>query len=167
MLTLRIQPRSCSSLLKKARNISATRTFGTSRVLLAGVGRQAGAPLICAAKGNMQRISAHRTPLLALGSGTRGYAVSTPADDIIEGLTEQHSLATDQFEIACKETEKKSVWATDDRAAAVEEFLMLKEMYVDAIEGEHGEEVKRRVGQRFRELEQGVKALEERAMEDH
>jgi hypothetical protein len=42
----------------------------------------------------------------------------------------------------------------------------LKEMFQKAIEGEDGEEVKRRVGQRIRELDNAVEALEKSAIED-
>lgn len=145
---------------------------------------------------------------VAVGVAVRGYATASPADAIIEELTEQYSVARDEFEvcsflffsifpqfsplyflstpihkpthlsttthtpfpplqIATEETEKKSVYAADDRAAAQEELQKLKEMYGSAIEGEYGEEIKRRVGQRLRELEQGILALEERAQEDH
>ncbi|KAI4250051.1 MAG: hypothetical protein L6R40_000222 [Gallowayella cf. fulva] len=71
-----------------------------------------------------------------------------------------------QFEIASEETDKKSVYAADDREAAREELENLKTAFEIAVQGENGEEVRRRVGNRIRELEQGVVAMEERAMED-
>lgn len=43
---------------------------------------------------------------------------------------------------------------------------MLKEMFQKAIDGVEGEEVKRRVGQRIRELDHAIVALEESALED-
>lgn len=58
------------------------------------------------------------------------------------------------------------MYAEDDRAAAREELDRLKEMYDEALDGESGEEVKRRVGQRIRELDQAVQALERSALED-
>lgn len=58
------------------------------------------------------------------------------------------------------------MYAADDRAAAREELNNLKEMFQKAIEGEDGEEVKRRVGQRIRELDNAVEALEKSAIED-
>ncbi|KAL8647115.1 MAG: hypothetical protein Q9226_006569, partial [Calogaya cf. arnoldii] len=70
------------------------------------------------------------------------------------------------FEIAAEETEKKSVYAEDDRQAAREELDGLKQAFEDAVQGENGEEIRRRVGNRIRELEQGVVAMEERAMEE-
>ncbi|KAB8298110.1 hypothetical protein EYC80_001872 [Monilinia laxa] len=166
MPSLRIQPRTCDSLIRKISPGSATRGFCTSKVLLAG--RQTGAPLVGGAKG-LQRIPApaRRTLLCGFRAERREYATATPADAIIEDLTEQYGVARDEFEIASEETDKHSVYAADDRAAAVEELQKLKVMYSQAIEGEHGEEIKRRVGQRVRELEQGVAALEERALEDH
>ncbi|KAL8700615.1 MAG: hypothetical protein Q9201_005357 [Fulgogasparrea decipioides] len=72
----------------------------------------------------------------------------------------------DKFEIASEETEKKSVYAADDRAVAREELDSLKQAFESAVQGPNGEEIRRRVGQRIRELEQGVVAMEERAKED-
>ncbi|KAL8946672.1 MAG: hypothetical protein Q9222_006958, partial [Ikaeria aurantiellina] len=70
------------------------------------------------------------------------------------------------FDIAHEETTKHSVYAADDRQAAREELENVKKAYAEAIEGEGGDEVRRRIGQRIRELENGVKDMEERAMED-
>ncbi|KAL8690309.1 MAG: hypothetical protein Q9218_004216 [Villophora microphyllina] len=70
------------------------------------------------------------------------------------------------FEIASEETDKKSVYAADDRVAAREELDYLKSVFEVAVQGDDGEEIRRRVGQRIRELERGVEAMEERAMED-
>ncbi|KAL8773713.1 MAG: hypothetical protein Q9209_001481 [Squamulea sp. 1 TL-2023] len=81
-------------------------------------------------------------------------------------VVDGYATAKDEFEIASEETDKKSVYAADDRQAAREELDNLKKAFDDAVRGENGEEVRRRVGNRIRELEQGVVALEERAMED-
>lgn len=112
-------------------------------------------------------------PLLSFLSRTalfksqfRGYAEKTSADDLIEEIQEQYATARDEFEIASEETEKKSVYAADDRAAAREELDNLKEMFEKAVEGADGEEVKRRIGQRIRELDHAVQALEKSALED-
>jgi hypothetical protein len=56
------------------------------------------------------------------------------------------------------------VYAVDDRAAAREELNVLKEMFEKAIEGEDGQEIRKRVGQRIRELDQAVQALEKSAL---
>lgn len=79
-----------------------------------------------------------------------------------------HSYATakDEFEIASEETEKKTVYAADDRAAAQEELTKFKEAYEKAISSADGEQIKNRIGSRVRELERAVEAMEERAMED-
>jgi len=72
-----------------------------------------------------------------------------------------------QFEIAMEETEKATVYAEDDRAAAREELTKVQEAYkavVDGSDQELAEEVKRRIGQRIRELEHGVAAMEEMAL---
>ena len=96
----------------------------------------------------------------------RFYASKTPADEIIEEIQEQYATAKDEFEIATEETEKKSVYAADDRGAAKEELEKLKDLYDKALDGENAEEVKRRVGQRIRELDNAVEALEKAALED-
>lgn len=58
------------------------------------------------------------------------------------------------------------MYAADDRAAAREAFERLKEAYEGLVRGVDGEEIRRRVGQRIRELEGGVRGLEERAGEE-
>jgi ethanolamine utilization cobalamin adenosyltransferase len=66
-----------------------------------------------------------------------------------------------------EETEKMTVYAEEDRKAAREELTRVQEAYKACVEGpdqELAEEVKRRIGQRMRELEQGVNAMEELAM---
>lgn len=82
----------------------------------------------------------------------------------IEEIQELYGTAKDEFEIAHEETEKNTTYAEDDRAAAREELDRLLEFYGGVVEGEDravAEEVKRRVGQRVRELEQAVLAMEE------
>ena len=85
-------------------------------------------------------------------------------DETIEQIQELYGTARDEFEIAVEETEKNTTYAADDRAAAREELDKLLEYYTGVVEGGDAavaEEVKRRVGQRIRELEQAVLALEE------
>ncbi|KAH9822917.1 hypothetical protein Tdes44962_MAKER00745 [Teratosphaeria destructans] len=99
----------------------------------------------------------------------RGLATSnkSAADEKIEEITELYATAQDEFEIAMEETEKATVYAEEDRKAAREELTRVQEAYRAVVEGEDhemAEEVKRRIGQRIRELEQGVKAMEELAM---
>lgn len=77
-----------------------------------------------------------------------------------------YATAKDEFEIASEETEKKSVYAADDRAAAQEELAKFKEAYEKAINSADGEQIKNRIGSRVRELERAVEAMEEKAMED-
>lgn len=81
----------------------------------------------------------------------------------MEEITELYGTARDEFEIAAEETEKNTTYAADDRAAAREELDRLLEFYGGVLEGDLGvaEEVKRRVGQRVRELEQAVLGMEE------
>ncbi|KAK0942464.1 hypothetical protein LTR29_006050 [Friedmanniomyces endolithicus] len=88
------------------------------------------------------------------------------ANDKIEEITELYATAQDEFEIAMEETEKMSVYAEEDRKAAREELGKVQEAYRKAVEGEDSavaEEVRRRVGQRIKELEQGVLGMEELA----
>jgi hypothetical protein len=90
-------------------------------------------------------------PLFSNRLEIRRYASKTTADEILEEIQDQYATAKDEFEIAHEETERKTVYAADDRAAAREELNTLKDMYNEALEGPEGEEVKRRVGQRIRE----------------
>lgn len=100
---------------------------------------------------------------------------NTPAGDAaVEELTELYATAYDEFEIASESTEANATYAEEDRNAAREELERVLEAYRKATSADGGEgggdagtaeEVRRRVGQRVRELEQGVKAMEERALE--
>ena len=96
----------------------------------------------------------------------RAFASKTSADTILEDIQDQYATARDEFEIATEETEKKTIYAADDRAAARKELDALKEMYAEALKGQDGEEVKNRVGPRIRELESAVVALEESALHE-
>lgn len=87
----------------------------------------------------------------------------------MEDLTELYATAKDEFEIAAEETEKKTVYAADDREAAQDALKQLQEGYQKAIKESSpdvAKEVQSRVGPRIRELENAVKAMEEMAMED-
>jgi hypothetical protein len=96
----------------------------------------------------------------------RTYASKITADELVEEIKEQYATTKDEFEIATEETEKKSVYAADDRSAAREELVKLKEMYEEALTGENGEEIKMRVGQRIRELDAAVEGLNKADFED-
>lgn len=112
-------------------------------------------------------ISPRRTQLASARlPKSRSFASKTSADSTVEGIQEQYATAKDEFEIAAEETEKKSIYAADDRGAAREELDKLKEVYEEALKGNDAEEIKRRVGQRIRELENAIVALEERGKED-
>ena len=101
--------------------------------------------------------------ILSCAGQSRTYATRSSADEIIEQIQEQYATARDEFEIATEETEKKSVYAADDRAAAREELDALKALYDQALQGSDAEEVKTRVGQRIRELDSAVQTLEKKA----
>jgi hypothetical protein len=117
------------------------------------------------------KLSAHSKPTnlstlpLTLASSSRLYSSKSAADEIIEQIQDQYFTARDEFEIATEETEKKTTYAEGDRAAAREELDKLKAMFEEAINGENGEEVKNRIGQRIRELDNAVVNLEKSAME--
>ncbi|PSS10772.1 hypothetical protein M430DRAFT_36986 [Amorphotheca resinae ATCC 22711] len=106
------------------------------------------------------------SPVFSCAPQLRSYATKSTADDLIEEIQEQYATARDEFEIAAEETEKKSVYAEEDRAAAREELDNLKALYEKALESADAEEVKRRVGQRIRELDNAVEALEKSALEE-
>ncbi|KAF2141041.1 uncharacterized protein K452DRAFT_299102 [Aplosporella prunicola CBS 121167] len=98
----------------------------------------------------------------------RSFSAKSTADEKIEEIQELYATARDEFEIAAEETESNTVYAADDRAAAREELDKLKAAYEAVVGGpdkEVGDEVKRRIGQRIRELDNAVVALEESAME--
>jgi len=108
----------------------------------------------------------HVRPSRAASFQIRTFASPTTADEKIEEIQELYATAKDEFEIAAEETENNTVYAADDRAAAREELDKLKKVFDDAVNGPDrsiGEEVKARVGQRIRELDHAVIAMEELA----
>ena len=87
----------------------------------------------------------------------------------METLNDLYGTAKDEFEIAAEETEKKTVYAADDREAAQEAFKELKAAFEQAVkesDPETGKEVQGRVGQRIGELGNAITAMEESALED-
>ncbi|KAL9618212.1 MAG: hypothetical protein Q9160_007046 [Pyrenula sp. 1 TL-2023] len=106
---------------------------------------------------------------LATCMPSRLFATASEADAAIEEIQELYSNAKDEFEMAAEETEKKTVYAEDDRAAAQEELQKLKDTYDRMLQQsapDVASEIKNRVGQRIRELDNAIKALEESAQED-
>ncbi|KIW80474.1 hypothetical protein Z517_07090 [Fonsecaea pedrosoi CBS 271.37] len=102
-------------------------------------------------------------------SSSSRYAQSPTADAVMENLNELYATAKDEFEIAAEETEKKTVYAADDREAAADALKMLQEAFQKALKEtspEVSKEIQSRVGPRIRELENAVKAMEEMALED-
>ncbi|EON62543.1 hypothetical protein W97_01767 [Coniosporium apollinis CBS 100218] len=149
---------SCASRIKP----TASRNFRIQAGARAGAGRlEVFTP---ASHGSISRRSASTIS----PSHSRLYSSNTsPADAKIEEITELYATARDEFEIAAEETEKQTVYAEDDRAAAREELEKLKAVYQEAVTGSDkllAEEVERRAGGRIRELENAVKAMEEMAM---
>lgn len=73
-----------------------------------------------------------------------------------------------QFQIAAEETEENTIYAADDRTAAREHLDKLQGTYEGIVENHNypqdvRDEVKRRAGQRVRELANAMEALEEKA----
>ncbi|RMD41901.1 hypothetical protein DV735_g3251, partial [Chaetothyriales sp. CBS 134920] len=90
------------------------------------------------------------------------------ADSLMDNLNDLYGTARDEFEIAMEETESNTVYAADDREAAVEAFGALKDAYEQAIreaDPETGAEIQRRVGQRIRELEAAIENMQKLAIE--
>lgn len=151
------QPRQCSS--SSARSSLHIARLPASRYNNSLSQRRALAPSI---------LSYHQ-PQKAFTTTPSRLASPQPADAIVETLTDLYGTARDEFEIAAEETEKKTVYAADDRDAAREAFADLKNAFEEAVrvsDPETGKEVQGRVGQRVRELENALTALEESAMED-
>ncbi|RDW69624.1 hypothetical protein BP6252_08644 [Coleophoma cylindrospora] len=121
-----------------------------------------------------QRLGARSQPLLQHNASAfqnpslqgRAYSSKSSADELLEAIQDQYATAKDEFEIATEETEKKSVYAIEDRKAARDELAKLKEMYTEALAGPDGDEVKRRVGSRIRELDAAVENLNKSDYED-
>ena len=100
---------------------------------------------------------------------TRAYATPTTPSNSLEHLNDLYATARDEFEMAAEETTKKTIYAADDRQAAVDAFQELKTAYEKAVREagpDGGREIGERIGTRIRELEGAVKGLEEAAMED-
>ena len=79
---------------------------------------------------------------------------------------DRYATAKDEFELASEETEKKTIYAEEDRVAAHDELDKFKAAFEDAVKGKDGEEIKNRIGQRVRELESAVANMDEMAKED-
>ncbi|KAF2402891.1 hypothetical protein EJ06DRAFT_580112 [Trichodelitschia bisporula] len=89
------------------------------------------------------------------------------SDDVVEYLEELYEGAREEFQIAAEETEDNTIYAADDRAAARLEFDKLKEAYSQIVDdasrpSDLRDTVRRRAGQRIRELEMAMAALEEK-----
>lgn len=109
----------------------------------------------------------HQPPLRHASSTTTPTGPSE-ADARIEEITELYATAQDEWEMAMEETEKNTTYAEADRAVAREELDKVLEAYKKVVEGEDrelAEEVRRRIGQRVRELEMGVVRMEEMVTE--
>lgn len=68
-----------------------------------------------------------------------------------------------------EETEKRSIYAADDRATVREELEKLENLYRDSVStlpAEQGEEIRRRVEQRIREFRNAVQELNKADLED-
>jgi len=99
----------------------------------------------------------------------RTLATKSNADQKVDDIAEQYAIAKDEFEIATEETEKRSIYASEDRATAREELSKLEETLEDAVSSstpDEASEIRGRVGQRIRELKNAVENLNEADKED-
>ncbi|KAF2027008.1 hypothetical protein EK21DRAFT_72982 [Setomelanomma holmii] len=108
-------------------------------------------------------------PAEATASAALSPETQKRVESIIEEISDMYGTAKDEFEIASEESEKNSTYAADDRAAAREELDKLLGYYKGVVDGgqegkDVAEEVRRRVGQRIRELEAGIVRMEEEAL---
>jgi len=96
----------------------------------------------------------------------------TPAtagvDDAMEEIEDAYDAAVEEFQIASEETKDNTIYAADDRSAARSEFDKLKALFDqymvgESLSAEGKEKITTKAGQRIRELEQALKALEEDA----
>ncbi|KIW07244.1 uncharacterized protein PV09_02100 [Verruconis gallopava] len=132
----------------------------------------------------LQPIASHKRPIASFVSAaprtatlrcsfftsTTLRASAPTAAEAMERIEQLYENASEEFQIAAEETEGNTVYAADDRAAAKAEVDKLEEFYKSVVEGTGydasvREEVKRRAGQRVRELVNAMTALEEKAME--
>ncbi|KAI1944691.1 hypothetical protein LOZ57_004704 [Ophidiomyces ophidiicola] len=118
----------------------------------------------------------------------RSYSINEPnqptADEYIVELQDLYEIAKDELEIAAESTDGATIYAASDRASLREAFDDLDRAYAQYtgaesvspaqggestaslsshIPSEVKEEIKRRVGQRIRELKNAVEALEEKS----
>ncbi|KAJ5562036.1 hypothetical protein N7535_003500 [Penicillium sp. DV-2018c] len=113
------------------------------------------------------------------------------ADLLVEELQELYEVAKDEFEIATESTDTSTIYAASDRESARDALNQLTTVYglytaspgevhsalgdLEIIETNYNpedisqsvkDEVRRRVGQRIRELKNAVELLEQRATEE-
>ncbi|KAK7518816.1 uncharacterized protein IWZ02DRAFT_489632 [Phyllosticta citriasiana] len=108
----------------------------------------------------------HQPIVARRGAQIQSFSSKRTADEVVDDIQELYATARDEFEIAAEETEGNTVYAADDRAAAREALDKLKEKYESVVKGTDSsvaDEVRQRVGQRIRELDNAVVALEEQA----
>jgi hypothetical protein len=128
-------------------------------------------------------------------SSLKNSSGKAEADLLVEELQELYEVAKDEFEIATESTDTSTIYAASDRESARDALNQLSSVYGlytakpgevendsaaeeagdgPIIETNHNpaeisqgvkDEVRRRVGQRIRELKNAVEALEERASE--
>ncbi|KAH0610340.1 uncharacterized protein H6S33_011867 [Morchella sextelata] len=109
-----------------------------------------------------------RAPLTRTLAST-SFGGRNPVDVKVDEISEQYAIAKDELEIAVEETEKRSIYAADDRATVREELEKLENLYRDSVStspAEQGEEIRRRVEQRIREFKNAVQELNKADLED-
>ncbi|KAI9806279.1 MAG: hypothetical protein M1825_006394 [Sarcosagium campestre] len=119
-------------------------------------------------------MAVRRKPLLPPSDpwSTRQIGSKNKADEKMEeiqDLCEPPEIQLDLFEMALEETEKKTVYARDDRAAVREALSQLQTTYTNAVQQSEpsiSSEIRSRVGDRIRELEAAVTELNKADLEE-
>lgn len=142
----------------------------------------------------LPHVSARSRSIFERSYGKDSNATPSPptADDLITEIQDLYETATDEFEIATDSTDGSTIYAASDRESARDALNQLCAVYdlytgtskesgvpetgdgpaVDtgydpkSVEEGVRDEVRRRVGQRIRELRNAVEVLEDRAKAD-
>ncbi|KAI5844542.1 hypothetical protein DFP73DRAFT_549684 [Morchella snyderi] len=113
-------------------------------------------------------VLAHRVPLTRTLAST-SFGGRNPVDIKVDEISEQYATAKDELEMAVEETEKRSIYAADDRATVRVELEKLERLYRDSVSSspaEQGEEIRKRVEQRIREFKNAVQELNKADLEN-
>ncbi|RVD88322.1 uncharacterized protein DFL_002511 [Arthrobotrys flagrans] len=149
---------------------SANLDLGLSRLANANANASGVLKVVVVVPHGLPRPSAVRPLRYNSTTTTTPSTGKRPVDAKVEDLSELYASAKDEFEIAVEETSKNTIYARDDRETAREEFEKFRLAYEEAVAGsseEDGLEIRRRVGQRLREMESAMETLIQADKEEH